>query len=148
MKFVMGLFVVALTLGSVQAQAGSNEVIFTCDLPDGNHVLVERNADTDVWIYSYGTDLNIPKVTVMKRGNNLGTSVQMSHEEGTLNRELYVTDGDYFYDVGYTDQRGVKKGYLQIMKGGAEESYQTCNRDTMRSKFDDYEMFENLTVVD
>lgn len=147
MKYVTGLFVlVSLMLGN--AQAASNEVIFVCDLPSGNHVLVERNPSTDVFTYSHGKNLDIPDVTVMKRGNNLGTSARASKEEGTLNRELYVTDGEKFYNVGYSDKKGIKSGYLQIMSGGVEVSYETCDPKSLRSKFDDYQMFENLTVVD
>jgi hypothetical protein len=149
MKYVTALFVlVSLMLGSVQAQAGSNEVIFTCDLPSGKHVLVEHNPTTDVFILSYGLNIDMPELTIMKRGTNLGTSAQMSREEGILNRELYVTDGEKFYNVTYTDKQGTKYGSFQIMQGGVETSYETCDPKSLRSKFDDYQLFENMTVVD
>lgn len=149
MKYVTGLFVLmSLVLGSFTAQAASNEVIFICDLPSGNHVMLERNPVTDVFTLTYGLNLDIPAITIMKRGNNLGTSLQQSGEEGILNREVYVTDGNKFYNIGYTDQRGIKKGIFQIMEAGAEVSYETCDPKSLRSKFDDYELFSNLTVVD
>lgn len=147
MKYVTGLFVlVSLMLGT--AHAASNEVVFVCDLPKGEHVLVEHNPGTDVFTFSYGQNLDMPEVTIMKRSNNLGTSGRMSKEEGSLSREMYVTDGDKFYNIGYTDKQGSKTGYLQIMSGGVEKSYENCDPKSMRSKFDDYELFENMTEVD
>lgn len=149
MKFLTGLFVVlGVMLPSFQAQAITNEVIFLCDMPNNQHVLVERNPVTDVFVLTFGTDLNRPEVTVMKRGNNLGTSAQASKEDGNLNRELYVTDGDNFYTVIFQDKQGVRSGFFQRMVGGSEVSYAACNAKTFRSKFDDYELFDNLTIVD
>lgn len=139
--------VVALLLGSMQVEA-STVVVFQCELQDGNHLLVEHETAKDEFTLTYGGDLDAPKITVRKLSNNLGTSIQSSQTEGSLNRELYVTDGDYFYDVGYTDQRGIKKGYFQIMVGGSERSYELCKRDTLHSSFDDYELFSNMTEVD
>lgn len=137
----------ALGLGSFQAQA-SDRVIFQCTLEDGNQLMVERNPEKDEFTLTHGPETNAPTLTIRKLGNNLGTAVQLSGAEGALNRELYVTDGDYFYDVGYTDQRGVKLGYFQVMVAGTEQSYQTCKKDTLHSSFDDYELFSNLTTVD
>lgn len=148
MKSLKGLGVlVAVLLASMQVEA-SSVVVFQCELQDGNHILVEHESVKDEFTMSYGADLDAPKITVRKHSNNLGTSIQASRVEGSLNRELYVTDGDYFYDVGYTDQRGIKKGYFQIMVGGTERSYELCKRDTLHSTFDDYELFSNMTEVD
>ena len=148
MKYVTGLFVTAVTLlGSMQVQA-ADAVLFQCVLEDDMSVMVERNSETDVFTLTYGHNLNAPTLTIRKAGNDLGTSTQLSHEEGTLNRDLYVTDGDKLYDVGFMDVRGKSFGSFQIMNAGIEESYQSCKRGTLHSKFDDYELFSNLTTVD
>lgn len=148
MKYVTGLLVTAVTLlGSLQAYAAET-VIFQCTLDDGKSVMVERNTQNDVFTLTHGTDLHAPTLTIRKPGNNLGTAIQMSRTEGLLNRELYVTEGTQVYTVGYIDQQGIKKGYLQIMNAGFEESYQECQRASLHSTFDDYELFSNLTTVD
>lgn len=139
--------VVAVLLASMQVEASST-VVFKCDLEDGNSVMVEHETLNNEFTLTYGLNLDAPKITIRKQANNLGTSLQASHAEGSINRELYVTDGDYFYDVGYTDQRGIKKGYFQIMIGGAERSYGMCKRETLYSTFDDYELFSDMTEVD
>lgn len=140
------LAVIALTAG-IQVQA-SEAVIFQCVLDDGNSVMVEHNADNDAFTLTYGKDLYRPELTIRKAGNNLGTAVQMSREEASLNRDLYVTDGDKLYTVNFNDVAGRKSGTFQIMEAGVEESYADCDPKSLRSSFDDYELFVNLTPVD
>lgn len=147
MKILTAVVVaMGLAITSFTAQAVSNEVVFLCDTPSGKHAMLEYSAENDVFTLSYGDNLDAPEVTVMKRGNNMGTSYHSSSVENTSLREVYVSDTPKFYTLGYSSEGAKNEGYIQVMENGAEISYEDCK--TIRSKFDDYKLFQNMTYVD
>lgn len=143
----MAAFVGALMVGNT-ALAIDNEVVFLCSTPDGSHAMLEYTADTDVFILSYGNDLDVPEVTVMKRGKNIGTTYFASAAENSTLREIYISDGKKFYTLGVSDKGNSKSGYFQIMDSGSEIKYQDCDSSYFRAKFDDFNLFKNMTSVD
>lgn len=143
----MAAFVGALMVGNT-ALAVDNEVVFLCSTPDGSHAMLEYTADTDVFILSYGNDLDAPEVTVMKRGKNIGTAYFASAAENSTLREIYISDGKKFYTLGVSDKGNSKSGYFQIMDSGSEIKYQDCDSSSFRAKFDDFNLFKNMTSVD
>lgn len=143
----MAAFVGALMVGNT-ALAIDNEVVFLCSTPDGSHAMLEYTADTDVFILSYGNDLDVPEVTVMKRGKNIGTTYFASAAENSTLREIYISDGKKFYTLGVSDKGNSKSGYFQIMDSGSEIKYQDCDSSSFRAKFDDFNLFKNMTSVD
>lgn len=147
MKILTAVVVaMGLAITSFTAQAVSNEVVFLCDTPTGKHAMLEYSSENDVFTLSYGDNLDVPEVTVMKRGNNMGTSYHSSSVENTTLREVYISDTPKFYTLGYSNDGAKASGYVQVMENGTEVSYEDCK--TIRSKFDDYKLFKNMTDVD
>lgn len=147
MKTLLAMVVaLGMSVISITAQAVGNEVVFLCDMPNGKHAMLEYSVNSDVFTLSYGDNLDIPEVTVMKRGNNMGTSYHSSSVENTTLREVYIDDSPKFYTLGISNKGSEVSGYVQVMENGTEISYEDCK--TVRSKFDDYSLFKNMTDVD
>jgi hypothetical protein len=138
-------FILAALLSS--AVSAADNTIFACTLEDGKIVSMERDI-SDTFTFAYGNDLKRPETLIQKNGNDLGTSYHHSQAEGASNREVYVTAKDLMFTIGANDQNGVRTGYLQINQASVQKYNSDCINGTMLNKFDDFDLFINLTEVD
>ena len=129
------------------AVSAADNTIFACTLDDGKLVSMERGI-SDTFTFAYGNDLRHPEIFIQKNGNDLGTSYHHSRAEGVSNREVYVTAKDLMFTIGANDQNGVRTGYLQINQASVQKSNLNCINGSMINKFDDFDLFINLTEVD
>jgi hypothetical protein len=124
------------------------KVLLSCDTEAGKKLLVLRDVSTDTFTILYGKDLIQPEQTVVKLGNDMGTSYHHSAAEATDSREIYSADGQQFTTVGYMDKGGVISAYYKLQTGVTVLISDKCAVGTIATAFDSYENFANMTEVD
>lgn len=124
------------------------DVLLSCDTDAGKSLLVLRDPTTDTFTILYGKDLIQPEQTVVKLGNDMGTSYHHSASEATDTREIYSADGQQFTTVGYMDKAGVISAYYKLQTGVTVLVSDKCTAVSISSAFDFSENFSNMTEVD
>lgn len=138
---------VALASASFAALA-SNSVVFSCDTEDGKQTILEYNKDENKFTMSRGNNVIAPELTVVKSPNNMGTSYNASRTENFTQREVYIPDDTVTYVLGYSEQGDTESGFVQIMESGTQVSYHECKPVSFHARFNQYDMFEDMTNVD
>jgi len=124
------------------------DVLLSCDTEDAKSLLVLRDPKTDTFTILYGKDLIQPEQTVVKLGNDMGTSYHHSAAEATDTREIYSADGKEFTTVGYMDKGGVISAYYKLQTGVTVLISDKCTAASISTAFDFSENFANMTTVD
>lgn len=154
MRLLIALFLIFVSL-TVNAgiMAGipkdkQEDVLLSCDTEAAKSLLVLRDPETDTFTILYGKDLLQPEQTIVKLGNDMGTSYHHHAAEATDTREIYSADGKQFTTVGYMDKGGVISAYYGLQTGVTVLVSDKCTAESISTAFDFSEHFSNMTIVD
>lgn len=154
MRLLTTLFLVLVSLtANAGVMAGipkdkQEDVLLSCDTEAAKSLLVLRDPVTDTFTILYGKDLIQPEQTIVKLGNDMGTSYHHSAAEATDTREIYSADGQQFTTVGYMDKGGVISAYYGLQTGVTKLISDKCTAASISTAFDFSENFANMTEVD
>jgi len=157
MRLLVALFLFFVSVQSSSVMAGvvdeipkehRENVLLSCDTEAGKSLLVLHDPKTDTFTILYGKDLVLPEQTIVKQGNDMGTSYHHSASEATDTREIYSADGQQFTTVGYMDKGGVISAYYSLQTGVTKLISDKCTAASISSAFDFSEYFSNMTEVD
>lgn len=152
MRLLIVLFLIFIsaqvTIAFAAPANGQEDILLSCDTEAGKVLQVRHHAPTDTFTILYGQDLIQPEQIIVKVGNDMGTSFHHSAAEATDSREIYSADGQQFTTVGYMDKGGVISAYYKLQTGVTVLILDRCTASSVRSSFDSYEVFSNMTEVD
>ena len=141
--------ILMIVLAALSFNSWAEEVVsFDCTLENGHDLTVYYEKERDTFRFYSADHGGRVLINVEKPSARMGTSVTEKFRHPSVDREIYIVEGNFSYDVVYSQGKEKTTGYFQIMESGVETSYERCKPDTLYSTFQNTEQFASMTLLD